>query len=297
MRYHTLGNTGMKLSVISMGGSGYGNVYGQYDEKHARKGLQYGLEEYGINYIDTAPWYGQGVSETFLGKALKGIERQKYYIGTKVGRYERNISAMFNFTAQKVTESAERSLKRLNLDYVDLLQIHDVEFAPSTDVIINETLPALKLLQRRGLCRYIGITGYPLPILRTIVNETEIDTVLSYCRLTLNDSSLVQDLDFYDSKNIGIINASPLSMGLLVPEFIQEWHPASDAIKLACFKAVEYCRHNNVDISRIALNYSTSFEKVRNFIYTTQEPKIELLCIALNSATRAGFFVICELAM
>lgn len=264
MKYRLLGNTGLKLSIIGLGGSGYGNVYGRYDENVAIRGVRYALDR-GVNYIDTAPWYGQGVSEKFLGKALHGVERGKFFIGTKVGRYERDIQAMFDFSGKKVVQSAEESLRRLNLEHVDVLQIHDVEFASSVDLLINETIPALKTLQDRGLCRYIGITGYSLPAIKEIVrtSEVNIDSVLSYCRLTLNDSSLVADFDFFDKMKVGVINASPLSMGLLVPESLQPWHPASDEIKLACSKAVEYCREEGVDISRIALHYSTNFDQVR----------------------------------
>lgn len=263
MKYRSLGTSGLKLSIIGFGGSGYGNVYGPYDEKAVTDGLRYGLD-CGINYIDTAPWYGQGVSETFIGKALKGVPRSKYFIGTKVGRYDRNIASMFDFSGTRVFKSAQESLQRLNLEYVDLLQVHDVEFAPSTELILHETLPALEALKKQGLCRYIGITGYPLPVLRKIVQNSEIriDSVLSYCRLTLNDSSLVNDFEFYNSNNVGIINASPLSMGLLAPESMQYWHAASDDIRNACLEAVNYCRSNDVDISRLALNYSTSFSQV-----------------------------------
>lgn len=263
MKYRVLGNTGLRLSILGMGGSGYGNVYGRYDENTAIKGIRHALD-YGINYIDTAPWYGQGVSERFLGKALSGIERSKYFIGTKVGRYERDTPSMFDFSGPKVVKSVEDSLRRLNLECVDVLQVHDVEFAPSTDMLVSETLPALKTLQDRGLCQYIGITGYSISVMKEIIQNSEIniDTILSYCRLTLHDSSLLQDLDFFDTNNVGVINASPLSMGLLTPSIIQAWHPASEEIRLACTKAVEFCKVNGVDISRIALNYSTSFDQV-----------------------------------
>ena len=263
MKYRLLGNTGLKLSIIGMGGSGYGNVYGKYDESAAIKGVHYALG-CGVNYIDTAPWYGQGVSEKFLGKALHGVDRGKFFIGTKVGRYERDIHAMFDFSAARVVRGAEESLRRLDLEYVDILQVHDVEFAPSIDLLVNETIPALKSLQDRGLCRYIGITGYSLPSMKEILqtSEVSIDSILSYCRLTLNDSSLITELDFFEKMQVGVINASPVSMGLLAPASIQPWHPASNEIKQACSKAVEYCKENGVDISRIALHYSANFEKV-----------------------------------
>ena len=137
VEYRPLGNTGMDLSLISMGGSGYGNVYGQINEEQSLDAVHYAIDR-GINYIDTAYWYGQGSSEMFLGKALKDIPREKYFIGTKVGRYELDVQNMFDFSAEKITRSAEESLQCLQLDYVDLLQVHNVEYAPSIDVIVNK---------------------------------------------------------------------------------------------------------------------------------------------------------------
>lgn len=271
-KYRILGSTGMKLSIIGMGGSGYGNVYGNIDENESIKAVKYALDR-GINYIDTAYWYGQGASELFLGKALKGIPREKYYIGTKVGRYELDIKNMFDFSAKKVTQSTEESLKRLQLDYVDLLQIHDVEFAPSVEMIINETLPAVGGLRDRGLCRFIGITGYPIHILKSILERSSvrIDCVLSYCRLTLYDPSLTEHFGYFRSKGVPLINASPIGMGLLASAPLQPWHPASDEIKDACAKAVRYCEEEGVDISRLAINYTTGFKEVGSHCSTVFE--------------------------
>lgn len=254
----------MDLSLISMGGSGYGNVYGQINEAQSLDSVHYAIDR-GINYIDTAYWYGQGSSEQFLGKALKDIPREKYFIGTKVGRYELDIQNMFDFSAEKVTRSAEESLKRLQLDYVDLLQVHDIEFAPSIDIIINETLSAVDRLRERGLCRFIGITGYPIEVLRDVLERSpvKIDSILSYCRLTVWDPSLTEHFSYFQSKGIPLINASPIGMGLLATAPLQPWHPASSDIKEACAKAVKYCEEEGVDISHLAIKYSASFKEVR----------------------------------
>ena len=253
----------MRLSILGMGGSGYGNVYGMYDENEAIDGIKFAVGK-GINYIDTAPWYGQGVSETFLGKALKSIPRRDFYIGTKVGRYERDIPKMFDFSAKRVQQSVKESLERLQLDHVDILQIHDIEFASSLDLIVNETLPALAELQNKGFCHFIGITGYPLGALRETVMQSgvKISSVLSYSRLTLNDSSLIDDFMFYRSRGIGLINASPVGMGLLTHAGVQPWHPASSDIKDACMKATAYCDAQGVDISKLATNFSCNFDEV-----------------------------------
>lgn len=192
------------------------------------------------------------------------MPRDRYYIGTKVGRYLWNIKGRFDFTAEKITSGFEESLKRLQLSHVDVLQLHDIEFAPSADIILNEALPAVQKLKERGLCRAIGITGYPIAPLKDIVakSEIKIDSVLTYCRLTLNDNSLIDHFDFFKKKGIGIINASPVSLGLLTPGGVQWWNPASSEIKKVCKEAVEYCAMNDIDITRLALNHSTSFEEV-----------------------------------
>lgn len=77
----------------------------------------------GINYIDTAPWYGQGRSEEIIGLALKGIPREAYYIATKVGRYEFDVTKQMDFSAKKTRESITKSLGLLGLDYVDVIQV------------------------------------------------------------------------------------------------------------------------------------------------------------------------------
>ena len=226
--------------------------------------LSYSMFEKGINYIDTAYWYGQGSSEVFLGKALKDVPRSKYFIATKVGRYELDLRKRFDFRAETVTRSAEASLKRLQMDSVDLLQVHDVEFASSVDVIINETLPAVQRLKERGVCRFIGITGYPLEPLKEIISKSsvKIDSVLSYARLSLNDYSLLSHLDFFKAHSVPIINACAVSMGLLTPQGCQDWHPASTDIKETCVKAVQYCIEQGVDVTRLSHNFAANVEQV-----------------------------------
>ena len=263
MKYRRIGCTDMIVSTVSIGGSGFGNVYGDMNEATATETLHKSLKN-GLNYIDTAPWYGQGKSETYLGKALKGIPREAYIISTKVCRYEPEVQKMFDFSSTRILQSAEESLSRLNLPYVDLLQIHDVEFAPSVDMIVNESLPALQKLKDAGKCRYIGITGYPIGVLKEVVKKShvKIDTVLSYCHLSLNDSTLLSELDFFHQHNLPVINASPIGMGLLCNAGPPEWHPARDEIKTACRKAVEYCNSKGVDITKLAIHHSISCEEV-----------------------------------
>lgn len=102
-----------------------------------------------------------------LGKALKALPRDQIIISTKVGRYGVD---KFDFSAQRVTASVEESLKRLQLDYIDLIQCHDIEFG-DLDKIVNETLPALAALKSKGLVRHVGITGLPLKIFTYVLDR------------------------------------------------------------------------------------------------------------------------------
>lgn len=280
MKYRQLGHTGLKLSVLGMGGSGFGNVYGNHLEEEATKAVHQSLRR-GVNYFDTAYWYGQGKSEKFLGRALKNVSRDKFYIGTKIGRYERDVTNMFDFSARKVIQSAKDSLDRLQMNYVDILQVHDVEFAPSIDMLVNETLPALEEVRQSGLCHFIGITGYSLSTLQDVIlsSKVKIDSVLTYCRLTLNDSTLLKSLELFRDMGVPIINASPLSMGLLSPKGFPIWHPASQEIKQACKCAVAYCRKRDVDITKLALKYSSTCEEV-SALYYYSKPVAVLYCLS-----------------
>ncbi|CAH0557023.1 unnamed protein product [Brassicogethes aeneus] len=259
MKYTMLGDTDIRVSKISFGTAVFSNLYSGSNEDQWKKTLCGALKS-GVNYIDTAPWYGQGKSEETLGKLLEGVPRQAYYIATKVGRYEKDPKKMFDFSAKKVTEGFEESLRLLKLDYVDIIQIHDVEFAPNMDIILNETLPAVQAIVKSGKAKYLGITGYAVSTLADILakSKVKIDTILSYSRFTVLDQSLNSYLPIFKSQNIGIINAAVNAMGLLSNYGPPDWHPATESLKKACAEAREYCKENNVELGKLAVYYSVN---------------------------------------
>ncbi|KAG5872413.1 hypothetical protein JTB14_013658 [Gonioctena quinquepunctata] len=257
MKYNKLGTTDMNVSELSLGTGGFSYFYGEFDISECKKTVHEAIRN-GINFIDSAPWYGHGVAEEILGKCLEGIPRKAYYLATKVGRYEKDPKLMFDFSAKKTKESIDASLKRLGLDYVDVLQVHDIEFSPSMETILNETLPTVAEIVKEGKARYIGITGYPVATLLECIEQstTQIHTILSYCRLTMIDDSLKSFIPKLKSRNIGIINGAANSMGLLSNFGPQEWHPACQEIKDICSKVRELCKENNVELGKLAVYYS-----------------------------------------
>lgn len=253
MKYRTLGSTGLEVSVLGFGASPLGGVFGAIDEQAGVRAVHTAID-LGVNFIDVAPYYGLTKAETVLGKALKTIPRDKYYLSTKVGRYG---AEDFDFSAARVTASVDESLARLNVDYIDIIHCHDIEFG-SLDQIIDETIPALHRVQETGKVRFIGISGLPLPIFPYVADRTALDTVLSYCHYTLSDTSLAELTPYLNSKKLGIINASPLGMGLLTEHDLPAWHPAPPELKAACAEAARLCRSRGADIAQLALQFSLS---------------------------------------
>src|SRR3954471_10883523 len=187
MHYRQLGRTGLNVSVLSFGASSLGGVFRQTDDAESIRTVRTALD-LGINFIDVSPYYGATRAETVLGRALAGVARESYILATKVGQYG---DGEFDFSAARVTRSLDESCSRLGVDYIDLLQCHDIEFA-DLNQIVNETLPALMRLRTAGRIGHIGITGLPLKVFPAVIDRVPagtVETVLSFCRYELNDTA------------------------------------------------------------------------------------------------------------
>ena len=250
MKYRKLGKTSLDVSVLGFGSSPLGNVYGDVTPLEAKRAVDAALG-CGVNFFDSSPYYGITVAEERLGVALAG-RRHEAVLATKCGRYGLDH---FDFSRESIRRSVEASLQRLRTDYVDLLQAHDVEFADERQ-IVEETIPALRELQGEGKCRFIGITAYPVRLLRRIAERAPVDAVLSYCRYTLLNTDMASVLAPLESSGVGLINASPLMMGLLTESGPPGWHKAPVELKEAGQRAASAARAHGVDISTVALQFS-----------------------------------------
>lgn len=250
MRYRNLGQTELRLSVLGFGASPLGDVFSVVDPVESARAVHAAID-FGINFFDVSPYYGMTLAERRLGEALSG-KRNRVVLATKCGRYG---ARDFDFSARTVLAGVDESLARLKTDYIDLLQVHDVEFG-CDEQITAETLPALRSLQQSGKARYIGITGYPLETLARLTESAPVDSILSYCRYNL----MIRDMDNFltplaREKSIGLINASPLHMGVLSPNEVPEWHPAPPAVLEAGRRANEICNAHGLDLTEVALRF------------------------------------------
>ena len=236
MNYNEIGKTGMKVSQLSFGASSLGGVFHSVKEADALEAV-FTAVELGMNFIDVSPYYGHYKAETVLGKALKEIPRGKYYLSTKVGRYGKDGVNTWDYSAKRAKESVYESMERLNIDHIDLINVHDIEFQAGLpgglQKVCDETLPALCELRDEGVVSHVGITDLQPENIRWVIEHVPAGTVeatLCFCHYSLNDELLNEYFDFFEQHNVGIINASPLSMGLLSTRGVPDWHPAPYAI-------------------------------------------------------------------
>ena len=274
MQYHEIGKTGMKVSSLGFGASSLGGVFHDLKEKQGIDAVFTAIES-GINFIDVSPYYGYYKAETVLGKALKDIKRDEYYLSTKVGRYGENGKNTWDYSAKKVTASVYESMERLNVDYLDIINVHDIEFADLHQVV-DETLPALVKLKEEGVVKHVGITDLQLENLKWVIDrvpEGTVESVLNFCHYCLCDDKLADFIDYFEQKGVGIINASPLSMGLLTERGVPDWHPAPKSLIEACAKAAEYCKTKNFPIEKLAMQFSVSNDRIATTLFSRTNPE------------------------
>ncbi len=264
----------MKVSKISFGASSLGAVFHPLKEESGINAVHTALDN-GINFIDVSPYYGHLKAETVLGKALKSVDRNLYYLSTKVGRYGKDGNNSWDYSAVKARESVYESMERLNADCIDLINVHDIEFA-DLEQVCNETLPALVELRNEGIVKHIGITNLNLRHFKYVIDHVPqgtVESVLSFCHYTLNDDSLRDYFEFFESHHIGIINASPYSMGLLTEHGAPEWHPAPEALKRVTRKAIDYCKSKGVSIEQLAMSFSTANPRIATTLFSSTNPE------------------------
>ncbi len=267
MEYRELGNTGLKLSALSYGASSLGQEFRQVAIDEALKSVRVALDR-GINFIDTSPFYGRGMSEVLLGIALRDVPRGEYFLGTKLGRYDK---AHFDFSAKRVAESVDVSLHRLGVDHLDICLCHDIEFVDMSQ-IVEETLPALWKIQQQGKVRFVGISGYPMKIFKYVLDQTDLDVVLSYNHYTLQNTMYGDLVPYLQDKGVGIMNAAPFSARLLTNAELPPWHRATDEVRAVCRRAAEHCESQGIDIAQLAVQFSLANPEIATCVTGSANP-------------------------
>lgn len=268
MQMRPLGKTGLQVPILSFGASSLGQEFRSVQLDEALQSVRVALD-CGLNFIDTSPFYGRGMSEVLLGIALRGVPRDSYTLCTKLGRYD---LGHFDFSAKRVHESVDVSLHRLGTDHLDIILCHDIEFVPMQQ-IVDVTIPTLRKIQQSGKVRFIGFSGYPQKIFRFICDQTDVDCVLSYNQYTLqNTRFLDESVEYLKSRGVGVMNAGPFSARLLTNAPLPAWLKEPEAVKDAARKAAAHCASRGVDIAKLAVQFSCEHPDIATTIAGSANP-------------------------
>ena len=267
MELRKLGNTGIELPALSFGASSLGQEFRNVDISEALRSVHVAID-CGMTFIDTSPYYGRGMSEVMLGIALRDIPRERYLLGTKLGRYD---VSHFDFSAKRVAESVDVSLHRMGVDHLDIILCHDIEFVDMQS-IVDETLPALRKIQQQGKVRFIGVSGYPMKMFKFVLDQTDLDVILSYNHYTLQNTMLSDLVPYLKERGVGIMNAAPFSARLLTNAPLPGWHKATDFVRQTAKKAAEHCTSKGSDIAKLALQFSVANKEMATCVTGSANP-------------------------
>lgn len=251
MEKRLLGKTGMELTKLSFGASSLGAEFRSVDLSEALRSVHVAIDR-GMNFIDTSPFYGRGMSEMLLGRVLPEIPRESFYLGTKLGRY---AGQHFDFSSRRVEESVDISLERMKVDYLDIVLCHDLEFVEMSQ-IVEETLPALRKQVEKGKVKFIGVSGYPMKMFKYILANSDIDVLLTYNHYTLQNDMALELVPLCKEKGVGLMNAAPFSARLLTSAPLPDWHKATPKVREIAKQAADYCASQGVDIAQLALQFA-----------------------------------------
>src|SRR5204862_941014 len=224
MEYRQLGRGGLRVSAIGVGGNTFGNGA---DEAQTGRIINHALD-IGVNFIDTADVYSRGVSETYVGKAVGG-RRREALIATKVRGRMGDAPNDEGLSRKHIVDGVEDSLRRLNTDYIDLYQVHQVDARTP----IYETLSALDDLVHQGKVRYVGCSNFAAWQICEALWAADRKNLTPFVsvqpRYNLFDRAIERELvPFCRQYGIGIIPYSPLAGGILTGKYKEGEAPPPD---------------------------------------------------------------------
>lgn len=301
MEYRKLGNSDLEVSVVTFGAWAAGGwMWGGTERSEAVKAIQAGFD-LGVSSIDTAPVYGQGLSEEIVGEAIKGMPRDKVQILTKYGLSWSDTKGSFFFHSRNnegkpldiyrysgkaaVKKECEDSLKRLGTDYIDLLQIHWAD--PTTPV--QETMEAISELIQEGKVRYAGVCNYDLPLMKEAAKY--INLVSDQMPYSMLKRDIETDLvPYLIEKNQSVLAYSPLQRGLLAGK-IKPGHLFSDGDTRAdqAYYSARNIEQTNAFLEKLKPLAADKNATLGQLVirWTIEQPGITIALVGARNATQA----------
>ena len=268
-----LGRTGLQVSILSFGASSLGGVFHAVEDADAIRAVHAALD-LGINYFDVAPAYGGTRSETVLGKALRGIPRDRYFLSTKIGKYtnpEKYGDDTLDYSRERTRRSINESAARLGTDYFDIIHIHDIEYEGRrhTEWALGEGFEAVSELKAEGRIGAVSFGIYPMDLWHRILTTLPVDAGLVHNHYSLHDTRMLELLPLAKERGIGLINASPFGSGLLTDRGPADWHPANAEQRAVFKQAADFCAARGTSLSKLALQFSSQHSGITTTMFSS----------------------------
>ena len=273
MKKNKIKDTGLEVTELSFGTSSLGSMpdtYGyEVSENRAQKTLNRFFQG-PVNMLDTSRNYAMGESEKRIGKAIKenGGWPNGFLLSTKL---DRNMDTLV-LDKNRVRESLEESLKTLNVDSVDILFLHDPEYAKDiTDITKKDgAMDELFKIKNEGLAKAAGVAMGKVDIMFPLLKNWDFDVIINHNRYTLLNREANEMYDYASSKNIAIFNAAPYAGGVLAKgpnNFKKITYQDATEEKLAPAREFEkVCKKHNVELGAAALQFSLRDNRITSTI-------------------------------
>ena len=273
MKKNKIKDTGLEISELSFGTSSLGSMpdtYGyEVSEDRAQKTLNRFFQG-PVNMLDTSRNYAMGESEKRIGRAIKenGGWPKDFLLSTKL---DRNMDTLV-LDKNRARESLEESLKTLNVDSVDVLFLHDPEYAKDiTDITKKDgAMDELFKIKNEGLAKAVGVAMGKVDIMFPLLKDWDFDVVINHNRYTLINREANKMYDYASSKNIAIFNAAPYAGGVLAKgpdNFKKVTYQDATEEKLAPAREFEkVCKKHNVELGAAALQFSLRDNRITSTI-------------------------------
>ena len=273
MKKNKIKNTGLEITELSFGTSSLGSMpdtYGyEVSEDRAQKTLNRFFQG-PVNMLDTSRNYAMGESEKRIGKAIKenGGWPKGFLLSTKL---DRNMDTLV-LDKNRARESLDESLKTLNVDSVDVLFLHDPEYAKDITDITKKggAMDELFKIKDEGLAKAVGVAMGKVDIMLPLLKDWDFDVVINHNRYTLINREANEMYDFASSKNIAIFNAAPYAGGVLAKgpdNFKKVTYQDATEEKLAPAREFEkVCKKHNVELGAAALQFSLRDNRITSTI-------------------------------
>jgi D-threo-aldose 1-dehydrogenase len=277
----SVGKTDLQITELGLGGAGTGNLYMEISDEQAEQTIKDAWKA-GVRYFDTAPYYGYGLAEQRLGNALKEFSRSSYVISTKAGRVLKSDTTPilndpfvnglpfrphFDYSYDGVMRSFEESLQRMQVDYIDILFIHDIgqmqhgsEHEEFFKIMIDGGCRALDDLRSQKAIRAIGLGVNEYEVCMEVMPHTDMDCFMLAGRYTLLEQGALQDfLPECARRQISVMAAGPYNSGILATGPTEgsnyNYKPADKTILARVHAIQKICEEFSVLLPQAAINF------------------------------------------